>query len=1218
MRLKIQVEVNGVPVKGMKMRLGRAGEAYFVAETSEPPPPEFRASEDPEHGLSDDESYNVEPRATHDDWAIQDESQQRVVDMMVDPPVEGAWGEVPPIASDDRAHVRQYSMGYGSKDDQGKREMRAQLRSSSSAQSVLAGGTAQTLFDASKDDSRVYSDNNSVNRSGTASPDLERRSDDGRIFSSSFSDLATSTSPDHLHTDDLTSSDPIFLTTSSTKPENVNSGKKAHTPAKPSSKSWGLSLFGFLGKKEEPQQQEIIDDDENLLTSKSNAMAVPSGRRTSLDLSEHPRIMQGDEIHTADPSGSGDSAGGMKHIQSSSLPNHWGPSPLLAHGLGGGANVPLNDKANKTDTASERSADEKSRPADDGSGVIYLGTKRKPRSSSITTGSSNAPAKLRPNDPAGATNHKKSNSSLPATTSTSPPPVSNTSNQQNPSSSSVSLPSDPSAAKNSNQKVPTAPIDSRSPVRRQSATSPDSDEEYQDLVFEMDEEAYAAANPKPSSFGAEAYPATGSTTANTSTHGSLTSTSPIFPHASTSGSNNSGLTSPSSPPPNVGFSRPQTSSIPSQTQQYNNMGPTSSGGASENGAKNALISPTNASSLQQSMEAKGSHSTTLLEASRCGMAAVSCAETDPNSAQEAFNAARLTRSAMNEDPSIVFAQDVVFRINGAYYTIHTAAPMLFSVALFNEPLTAPAIERLMHQQHQRSQRLQAAQQQQIQQQQQQQQQSSSTGSIGKAWGRFWQWGNNNNSNPRNANNSSNHKSPATSELEKRSPPTPRHVHARSDDFSSTSSATSSSSTFNASQSYANASSASATTLSPKPQRARAGSKGAPIVMGQGSNNYDASVAQNNSGANQDIRVGGLVNAKENVDSSELATGPQSLFGGAQDASGGIPGAAAAGSNGQPSSGSAGGATHSGDKNSGNSQPSSGPNVAQAGAKGAGIYYVRTLKPSSDKLKALGLKQGANTIVFRVNSRLQGTQQVSSTIFLWDRDSKVVISDIDGTITKSDVLGQIFPVFGKDWSHSGVAALFQNIKANGYEILYLTARAIGAASLTKGFLTSLQQETVRLPDGPVFMSPDRLLYSLNREVILRRPEEFKIQCLNEIKSLFLDPKMTDPKAIAKCPGPFYAGFGNRETDALSYVAVGIPAGKTFTINPSGEITGHSKSIQRTYTKINELVEQMFPPYHMPAGGASSSAAKPAEQWNDFQFWETRPQYSLEELEKELLK
>lgn len=31
-------------------------------------------------------------------------------------------------------------------------------------------------------------------------------------------------------------------------------------------------------------------------------------------------------------------------------------------------------------------------------------------------------------------------------------------------------------------------------------------------------------------------------------------------------------------------------------------------------------------------------------------------------------------------------------------------------------------------------------------------------------------------------------------------------------------------------------------------------------------------------------------------------------------------------------------------------------------------------------------------------------------------------------------------------------------------------------------------------------------------------------------------------------PFYAGFGNRDTDELSYLKVGIPRGKIFTINP----------------------------------------------------------------------
>jgi phosphatidate phosphatase LPIN len=31
-------------------------------------------------------------------------------------------------------------------------------------------------------------------------------------------------------------------------------------------------------------------------------------------------------------------------------------------------------------------------------------------------------------------------------------------------------------------------------------------------------------------------------------------------------------------------------------------------------------------------------------------------------------------------------------------------------------------------------------------------------------------------------------------------------------------------------------------------------------------------------------------------------------------------------------------------------------------------------------------------------------------------------------------------------------------------------------------------------------------------------------------------------------PFYAGFGNRDTDELSYRKIGIPKGKVFIINP----------------------------------------------------------------------
>jgi phosphatidate phosphatase LPIN len=126
----------------------------------------------------------------------------------------------------------------------------------------------------------------------------------------------------------------------------------------------------------------------------------------------------------------------------------------------------------------------------------------------------------------------------------------------------------------------------------------------------------------------------------------------------------------------------------------------------------------------------------------------------------------------------------------------------------------------------------------------------------------------------------------------------------------------------------------------------------------------------------------------------------------------------------------------------------------------------------------------------------------------------VISDIDGTITKSDVLGHILPAIGHDWAQSGVAQLFSKNRNNGYHIMYLSARAIGQATTTKDYLHSVKQGGVHLPDGPLFLNPDSLIHAFKREVIDRNPEEFKISCLKEIQSLFGDKN------------PFFAGYGNR--------------------------------------------------------------------------------------------
>lgn len=71
------------------------------------------------------------------------------------------------------------------------------------------------------------------------------------------------------------------------------------------------------------------------------------------------------------------------------------------------------------------------------------------------------------------------------------------------------------------------------------------------------------------------------------------------------------------------------------------------------------------------------------------------------------------------------------------------------------------------------------------------------------------------------------------------------------------------------------------------------------------------------------------------------------------------------------------------------------------------------------------------------------------------------------------------MIGRDWTHPGVAKLYTDIARNGYKIMYLTSRAIGQADTTREYLKGINQGNFRLPDGPVIMSPDRLITSLHR-------------------------------------------------------------------------------------------------------------------------------------------
>lgn len=222
----------------------------------------------------------------------------------------------------------------------------------------------------------------------------------------------------------------------------------------------------------------------------------------------------------------------------------------------------------------------------------------------------------------------------------------------------------------------------------------------------------------------------------------------------------------------------------------------------------------------------------------------------------------------------------------------------------------------------------------------------------------------------------------------------------------------------------------------------------------------------------------------------------------------------------------------------------------------------SLKLNHKELSKLDLKYGKNTIIFKVGGV---NKQLDGHIYFWDYDEKVIISDIDGTITKSDLWGHIYCLIGKDWTHGGVASLYSKLYRSGYKIMYLTARPLQQSFSTKKYLTNVDQDGAKLPDGPIILSPDGLFAALYREIIIKRPEDFKIACLENLKGIFGGNN------------PFVAGFGNRITDIITYKSIEISPIRIFTVNESGRLYGEFiGELTSTYKSLNDFMDSLFPP------------------------------------------
>ena len=166
-----------------------------------------------------------------------------------------------------------------------------------------------------------------------------------------------------------------------------------------------------------------------------------------------------------------------------------------------------------------------------------------------------------------------------------------------------------------------------------------------------------------------------------------------------------------------------------------------------------------------------------------------------------------------------------------------------------------------------------------------------------------------------------------------------------------------------------------------------------------------------------------------------------------------------------------------------------------------------LRPNS--LEDFPLEIGVNKVEFVCQDA-----SIEARLFLWKKNAKMVVCDVDGTITKSDVRGNLYPMFGKDWTQPGIATLLSKIEEHGYFVIYVTARSLAQQATTRSFIESIEQDAAKMPRGPILMSPDGLISSFKREVIDKSTQKLKIAILNEVAELFDEL-------------PFAGGLGNRE-------------------------------------------------------------------------------------------
>jgi phosphatidate phosphatase PAH1 len=229
-------------------------------------------------------------------------------------------------------------------------------------------------------------------------------------------------------------------------------------------------------------------------------------------------------------------------------------------------------------------------------------------------------------------------------------------------------------------------------------------------------------------------------------------------------------------------------------------------------------------------------------------------------------------------------------------------------------------------------------------------------------------------------------------------------------------------------------------------------------------------------------------------------------------------------------------------------------------------------PSSTTLKFLHLNKGCNKVSCK--NRASGSTADFS-VFLYDRTDKIVIMDVDGTVTRSDIRGYVESVyFGiYDYTHDGIVAFLNSVSEScNCHVLYLTSRPISHLRETRLLLQNARDtgaEGRMLPVGPVFANTETMITAAYRELIAKNTVALKSSILLNISKVFKTacsitrrpPAPTLSADVESRIGvsvphpwctPFLFGIGNKVADAIAYKLAGVVEGNILIIDPTSTL------------------------------------------------------------------